>query len=475
MPGIGQAVVRLDARGAAALHAVAGVRVVSPDRAVTLSGAAYDPATDAGAPAVLAQSTGAAALWAQGVTGEGVDVAVLDTGVAPVAGLDSAERVVLGPDLSFDSQDRDTDRGLDGYGHGTHMAGLIAGRDADVADPATAAPEQFTGVAPGARVVSLKLGDRSGAVDVSQVIAGIDWVVQHRADDGLNVRVLNLSFGTDSAQSYLLDPLAYAAEAAWRHGLVVVAAAGNAGDSGDVPGLTNPAYDPVVLAVGATDTHGTASTADDTVAAFSNRGAGGRNPDVVAPGTSLLSLRVPGSAIDTEYGATAAVGERFFRGSGTSQAAAVVSGAAALLLSQRPELTPDQVKALLTSTAYELPGTSVQAQGHGTLDLAAAAAAATPVVPAPDYLSTGTGTIEGSRGSAHLELDGVQLSGEQDIFGNPVDTAALAAAEDAGTAWDGGTFNGAQWAGEGWTTTTQWAGLSWAGRSWAGLSWAGRS
>ena len=151
-------------------------------------------------------------------------------------------QVINGPDLSFDSQAPNlTD--IDTYGHGTHMAGLIAGRDAAIPPgKEDEADHYFVGAAPGARIVSIKVAASDGATDVSQVIAAIDWIVQHRNSDGLNIRVLNLSFGTDGTQDYQLDPLAYAAEVAWHHGIVVVVAAGNSGFG--TPQLNNPAYDP---------------------------------------------------------------------------------------------------------------------------------------------------------------------------------------------------------------------------------------
>src|SRR5262249_43193557 len=155
------------------------------------------------------------------------------------------------------------------------------------------------------------------------------------------------------------DPLCFAAEQAWKQGIFVVTAAGNAGFS-SAGSLTSPARDPFLLAVGATDQNGTLSLSDDRVASFSSSGssagahATGRSVDLVAPGSHIVSLRDPGSQIDQSFGSTGAVSDSLFRGSGTSQAAAVVSGAAALIVQERPSITPDQLKLLLRTTATKL-------------------------------------------------------------------------------------------------------------------------
>src|SRR5438445_3649209 len=164
-------------------------------------------------------------------------------------------------------------------------------------------------------------------------------------------RVLNLSFGTASVQSYVLDPLAYAAEVAWRHGITVVAAAGNAGTTSG--GLADPAYDPFVIAVGAADNNGSMQYSQWNVASFSQTGDGIRNPDILAPGAHIQSLRDPGSYIDQTYPG-GMISDRFFRGSGSSQAAAVVSGAMALMFQEHPSMTPDQAKALMKNGANSL-------------------------------------------------------------------------------------------------------------------------
>ena len=461
----------------AALRAAPGVAQVTPDGRLTLDSiGGYDPTADAASLYSTEQITGVQSAWQGGATGQGVGVALIDTGVTPVQGLAASGQVINGPDLSFDSQTPQLTH-LDEYGHGTHMAGIIAGNDSYGAGTTYAGNSgQFTGVAPDSHIVNVKVGDENGVVDVSQVLAAIDWVVQHRNDNGINIRVLNLSFGTSSVQPYVLDPLAFAAEAAWHNGLVVVAAAGNGGNGSN--GLNDPAYDPYLIAAGAVDTQGTVSAADDTVAAFSSSGNGVRNPDVVAPGVHLASLRVPGSVIDQQYGSTATLGSnpRFFRGSGTSQAAAVVSGVAADLLSVRPWLTPDQVKYALTTSASWLSNPPVTLQGSGDVNLAAALNANTPPGRARQRYtpSAGTGTLEGARGSVHVVANGIVLTGEQDIFGNAFNSAAMAAAEANGASWSGGTWNGASWSGASWSGAS-WSGASWSGASWSGASWSGAS
>jgi Subtilase family len=462
------------------LAANPSVLSVTPDRRVRLldhdedddkgdDDGTYNPLTDDGSMFTLtARVTGAVSMWADGHTGEGVDVALIDSGVVPVDGLTVPGKVVNGADLSIESQ-ADNLRHLDSYGHGTHMAGIIAGRDL----PSTPGPlsHRFYGMAPDARLVSVKVADAHGATDVSQVIAAIDWVVQHRHDNGMNIRVLNLSFGTDGVQSYLLDPLAYAAEVAWHRGIVVVVAAGNRSyGSGR---LNNPAYDPYLLAVGAADGRGTSTHRDDRVASFSSCGSRARRPDLVAPGQSVVSLRDPGSHIDQEY-PEGRVSERFFRGSGTSQAAAVASGAVALLLSQRPFLTPDQVKEVLTSSAVRIRRGDRLCQGAGMLDLREAMHERTPGGVQLWPRATGLGSLEAARGTAHLSDGEEELRGEIDIFGTQWDGKSWSEASWAGTSWLGGLWNGKSWSGDSWSGTS-WAGKSWSAIAWSSGSWSGKS
>jgi subtilisin family serine protease len=459
-------------RGSGAVHSVTVNRTVQ----LLHSTEGFDPASDAGSIYNATKSIKAQDVWRTGVTGAGVDVALIDSGVVPVNGLTAPGKIINGPDLSFEAPAEDL-RSLDTFGHGTHMAGIIAGKDngASTVSELTS-HDTFAGVAPDARILNIKVANARGATDVSQVLAAIDWVVQHRNDNGMNVRVLSLSFGTDGVQDYTIDPLAYAVEVAWRKGIVVVVAAGNSGYGSAK--LNNPAYDPYVIAVGADDTKGTHDVNDDVIPVWSSRGDGTRNPDFVAPGKSIAGLRAPGSYIDDSY-PSGRVGSRFFRGSGTSQATAVVSGAAALLLQQRPNLTPDQVKRLLTSTATSLPSADPVAQGAGLINLKTAAAAPTPNYVQTWPTSSGTGSLEQARGSAHVTMDGVELTGERDIFGSPWDGTSWSGTSWSGTSWSGGMWNGTSWSGTSWSGTswsgTSWSGTSWSGTSWSGTSWSGTS
>jgi serine protease AprX len=426
------------------------------------------------------QQTGASAMWDVGYTGQGVDVAVIDSGTVPVEGLNGAN-VIYGPDLSFEAGT--PVENLDTNGHGTAMAGIIAGHDADASAPYSGESGSYVGMAPDARIVSIKVADALGHTDVSQAIAAIDWVTEHGDENGLNVRVLNMSFGTDGVQSYLLDPLAYAAEQAWHKGIVVVVAVGNEGFG--TQKVNNPAYDPYLIAVGSDNTNGTATVADDTVSTFSNDGDGTRNPDVVAPGEHVVSLRSPNSFLDQSHPA-AVVEDRFFRGSGTSQATAVVSGAAALLLSQRPDLTPDQVKAILMGSAQHLPDATAAQQGSGLIDLAAAMNTPTPDAVQNYPRSTGDGSLEAARGSVHVEVAGEKVTGEVDVTGTDIDQSSAESITDgvteeqpaqpelAGVSWSGVSWSGVSWSGVSWSGVS-WSGVSWSGVSWSGVSWSGVS
>jgi serine protease AprX len=248
-----------------------------------------------------------------------------------------------------------------------------------------------------------------------------------------------------------------------------------------------PAANPYVIAIGAADSKNTDSRADDVVADFSSRGNATRSVDLTAPGRSIVGLRDPGSYVDVNYPTGLVPGDktgRYFRGSGSSQAAAITSGAVALLLQQRPSLTPDQVKKLLTSTADAMPLAEPLGRGAGELNIKRAIEAPTPTAAASTQTwaaSTGTGSLESSRGTAHVAdpTSGVELTGEKDIMGKAWNGTTWGKAATAGTAWSGGTWNGSNWTGTAMNTSLltgrSWAGVNWSGTNWDGRTWSGRT
>ncbi len=414
---------------------------------------------DPGSMHSIAHLVKADAMWANRITGAGVDIAIIDTGVAPVPGL--AGKIINGPDISLDAPYTQA-QGIDAYGHGTHMASIAAGLDPGTKNLSD--PTKFVGIAPGARIVNVKVGAFDGSTDVSQVIAAIDWVVQHKNDNGMNIKVINLSYGSPSTNNFYDDPLSWAAEVAMRNGIVVVAAAGN--DGGTAPVLS-PGFNPRIIAAGSVD-QGISPLSPSTFTSD----AGYRQPDLWAPGAHVLGLRVANSFIDARN-PSARVGSRLFRGSGTSQATAVISGAVALLAQSHPEATPIQIRDALRQSGEDVTGMIANfididkanvLLGEGNVN-----GYILPVIGTP-----GTGSLEATRGGQHLLFNGVALKGEMDIFGKAWNGAASAAAALSLTSWTGGTFNGATWAGASWAGAS-WAGASWAGASWAGASWAGAS
>ncbi|WBB98438.1 MULTISPECIES: S8 family serine peptidase [unclassified Solwaraspora] len=390
--------------------------------------------------------------------GTGIGIAMIDTGVVPVPGL-PANRLVNGPDLSFESQATNL-RWLDTYGHGTHLAGVLIGDD-----PTSGA----RGLAPKAKLTSVKVGTANGAVDVSQVIAAVDWVVTNRDHDPTHpIRVLNLAYGSAGNPAFWTDPLHFAVEQAWHAGIVVVAAAGN--DGNGFGRLDNPATNPYVVTVGASLTKGTLTTADDELAPFTNLATAGRQLDLLAPGESVLSLRNPGSNVDNHYPG-ARVGSTLFRGTGTSQAVAVTSAVAALLLQAKPWLTPDEVKQVLVESGTFLPTGGGANLGLRSINLQTALTYTPVWQPQQWTRSDGHGPIDASRGTSRVARNNVTLQGEQSIFG-PFSSPAWASQSAARTAWSGGVWLGHRMAADGWTGTS-WASRTWGGAAWTSPSWDG--
>jgi serine protease AprX len=292
------------------------------------------------------QSIRADHAWAAGFTGRGVTVAVIDTGIQGdlpdfrVSRADGRSRVSVSAVANPEAQNAG-----DGFGHGTHVAGLIAGNGEarDAGDPLAG---RYVGVAPDANLISVKADDGQGGATVVDIIDSLQWVVDFK--DTYDIRVANLSLRSTVAESYKTDPLAAAAEAAWFAGIVVVAAAGNEGDVTDAVSYA-PANDPYVITVGAVDDKGTKNVGDDSLATWSSRGTtqdGFAKPEILAPGARLVST-IPAGSEYTKLCPTCVVDGEYFRVGGTSMAAAVASGAIATLLQARPDWTPDQVKGVL--------------------------------------------------------------------------------------------------------------------------------
>jgi serine protease AprX len=305
-----------------------------------------------------------------GYDGSGVGVAIIDSGVSnshdDLTG--GGQRVVRFVDFVGNGSSA-----YDDYGHGTHVAGIVAGNGFDSGGARS-------GVAPGARLIVLKALDGTGKGHTSDVIAALDYVVTN--SNALNIRVVNLSVATGVYESYTTDPLTLAAQRAVAAGLVVVVAGGNNGRSASgrtlYGGTTAPGNAPWVLTVGASSHMGTIDRMDDTMAAFSSRGPTAidysAKPDLVAPGVGIESLSNPKSALYTanaQYLLSGTVPTSYLPYmslSGTSMSAPVVSGTVALMLQANPALTPNEVKAILEYTALVYAGPDALTQGAGFLN-----------------------------------------------------------------------------------------------------------
>ncbi len=405
-----------------------------------------------------ARNVNAPAAWKAGLTGAGIGVAVLDSGVA--AHSDLAGRVIASVDLTGSDWRVSLTPLGDPGGHGTHVAGLIAGNGARSGGT-------YTGVAPGADIVSVRVIDATGSARLSTVLHGLQWVLANRGT--YHIRVVNMSFGARVRSSYQADLLASASEMLTFAGIVAVVAAGNMGAGSST--ITTPGTDPFVLTVGALDDRGTAGTLDGTIATWSSRGPTAfdaiAKPDVVAPGRRIVSLRAEGSTLDQRYPARRVVAgdaetARYFTLSGTSMAAPIVAGAVALLLERYPALAPRQVKAQLRATARALIGVSPFDQGAGLID--AFAAASTPLVAAPlstwrvsDAFATDLGRL----------LYGQVLVWRDLAFNGGVDSRGLRWTD---ISWENITWNDISWENISWESFT-WTNISWENISWENAGW----
>jgi serine protease AprX len=459
------------------VRSMPGVLNVTPDMKVHFQGSFEAAKTAHQIPSV----TGSSKLWSQGIDGSGTTVALLDTGVYNHP--DLAGRVTCGIDLSHEAGTEA--ECADTFGHGTFMAGLIAGNGASSGG-------KWKGSAPGANIVSVKLAGYDGSADVSNVLAGIQWTVAHK--DAYGIDALSLSLGTDTAMDYRMNPLNFAVERAWQAGITVVVSASNRGPGPST--ITSPADDPYVITVGASSHQGNVNTNDDTVPVYSGRGPTSSNglakPDIVSPGTHTVSLRSPGSAIDNNYPGSALDGS-YFKGTGTSMSTASVAGQVAQMLQANPGLTPDQVKYRLMQTATDIATTDPMAVGAGQVNVEAAALNDVPGDATQSHtLSTGLGMLGLSRGSLDVWADspvgGVRLTGEFTAQTNPsevslsnplglvtFDASKWTASKWTTTDWDASKWTASKWTGSKWTgvsfEASKWTGSKWTGSKWTNSDW----
>jgi serine protease AprX len=448
----------------ATLAADPNVRYISPNR------------SHKGFLDVTTASVNAGFAWQSGWDGTGVGVAVIDSGIAPKHDLTGpngttsrvvySESFVTGMDAS------------DGYGHGTHVAGIVgsAGRDSS----GIGFTRTFKGVAPNVNLINLRVLDQNGAGLESGVIAAIQRAIDLKST--YNIRVINLSLGRPVFESYTLDPLCQAVEAAWKAGIVVVTAAGNFGRDNSLGThgygtIASPGNDPYTITVGAMNAKGTVWTSDDTIATYSSKGPTLVDhivkPDLVAPGNQVISLQAPNSTLalnpkllisDAIFAADASgKSSNYLRLSGTSMATPVVSGAAALLLQQNPSLTPDQVKARLMKTAtktlnlYSVGVDSVSFQsfnnqsdiftvGAGYLNIAAALTnhdvVTLPALSPTAVRNSVTGKVTIGRNMATC-WGNVSIWGDAQVFGNIVFSILGITAMDDSVLWGDSVIWGA--------------------------------
>ncbi len=429
------------------LAAIPGI-TVTPDVSVSVQSTTESTGPHTPSDAFLPE-TGSTQLASGGDTGQGVTVAVVDTGIDNLP--DFSGRLVGGVDLTNKNNPYQ-----DSYGHGTFVAGLIAGNGAS-------SNGQYSGEAPGAKLVSIKVAGADGTTHLGTLISGLQWAVDHQGS--YRIKVLNISLGFQPSLSTVSNPLDRAVEAVWNSGIAVVASAGNAGPFNGT--ILSPGDDPLVITAGALDDMATASITDDEMNDFSSVGPtspdGWVKPDLVTSGRSVVSLAAPGSTIYNNY-PSARVGSADFVGSGTSFSAAITSGAAALVLADNPGLTPNQIKARLLGNTNPGPVGNPFADGHGALNAYAAAT---------------SGPMNFNQSAANLTptLRGTTVSLSPT---RPVDTwntnlwsgTSWNQTPPNGWAWNGGAWNGGDWNGWAWNGWA-WNGWAWNGAAWNGADWSG--
>lgn len=400
------------------------------------------------------QQTGATQLAAAGDTGQGVTVAVLDTGIDQLP--DFSGRLIGGVDFTGENNPYQDD-----YGHGTFVAGLIAGNGASSGG-------QYSGEAPGAKLASIKVAGATGLTNMATVMDGVEWAVDNQSAYG--IKVLNVSLGFQPFSSTVLNPLDMEVEAAWNSGIAVVTSAGNAGPFNGT--ILSPGDDPLAITVGALDDMAQNSVSSDEMNEFSSVGPtspdGYVKPDLVTSGRSVVSLAAPGSTIYNSF-PSARIGSANFVGSGTSFSAAITSGAAALVLADHPNDSPNQVKAALLGYTNPGPMGNPFVDGHGALNAYDAATG-----PALTYNQSILGLIASLLGSTVT----LSISNSYDTWNASLWVGVTWPQPGNGLSWNSYYWNGSDWNGltfnDGAWSGRQWNGAAWNGQQWTGSAWDGR-
>jgi serine protease AprX len=373
------------------------------------------PPSEGGQPQnVYLDTLGVRDVWALGLDGSGIGVAVIDSGISQDQDFNNIER-----SLSLSSN---SSSNTDVFGHGTHVAGIIAGNG-------TNSGGDYHGIAPGVNLISLKISDGTGMAYESDTVAALQWVYDNKG--AYNIRVVNLSIQSSAESSYHQSPLDAAAEILWFNGVVVVSAAGNWDGTAFNPIHAAPANDPFLITVGATDEKGSARTNDDAIASFSAMDETLEyylKPEIHAPGVDIVSVLSGNSNWDAEHPDRVVLDGEYFRLSGTSMATPMVTGAVALLLQDEPNLTPDQVK-------YRLINTAGRVGKSDYLDVYAAV--------------TGTTTESANTG---LEASQLLWSGEDPVV------------------WDSVNWNSVNWNSVNWNSVN-WNSVNWNAVNWNATYW----
>jgi len=391
------------------------------------------------------EAVGAEALWQEtGLDGQGITVAVVDSGISDHIDL---HQEANNANQAVDSNSRVSDSvvfggygsPMDEYEHGTHVAGIIAGNG-------NASKGEYKGIAPGVNLLNVRVSNEYGLTYISDVIASLQWVYENK--DFYNIRIVNLSLTSIAPESYHTSPLDAAVEILWFNGITVVVAAGNNGTADGPVTIYPPANDPFVITVGAVEDRGTPELGDDFVGTFSAYGtteSGFAKPELIAPGRNLISLLASTDATAYKNRPKHRVDDFYFRMSGTSMSAPVVSGVVALLLQDEPDLTPDQVKYRLMATANQnWSGYDAAKAGAGTVDAYAAVYSNTSDSAnqgiMPSYmLSTGEGGIA-------FDSVGWNSVGWNSVGWNSVGWNSVG--------WNSVGWNSVGWNSVGWNTST---------------------